>query len=352
MDTQESLIRKINGAKDIKSVVRTMKAMAAANICQYELAVGSLGAYYRTVALGIIAYFKSETTGMTEVKIVGKKDVPNRLCALVFGSDQGLVGSFNNTLTDFVAQTLRGLPGEKEVWTVGERVELLLQDSSFPATTHFLVPNSIQAITPLVGQILIQAQQNLEKGELSEFYIFHNQPNAGTGYQAVYQRLLPLDTTWRATLGTFSWPTKAIPQVAGGRKPTLPALIREFLFVSLFKACAESLASENASRLESMQRAEKNINELLDDLSHKYHRERQSAIDEELFDVVSGVEALKTDNAKGPVLPSFTTELSSTIPLTVLDGSHKSQSKQFRNFNAATESGCLPAVRQCLRSGA
>ena len=53
MDTLESLSRKIAGATDIKSVVRTMKAMAAANIGQYELAVGSLGDYYRTVALGL-----------------------------------------------------------------------------------------------------------------------------------------------------------------------------------------------------------------------------------------------------------------------------------------------------------
>jgi F-type H+-transporting ATPase subunit gamma len=44
-----------------------------------------------------------------------------------------------------------------------------------------------------------------------------------------------------------------------------------------------------------MQRAEKNIEEMLDDLNHKFHSLRQSTIDEELFDVVSGFEALKDD---------------------------------------------------------
>jgi len=68
--------------------------------------------------------------------------------------------------------------------------------------------------------------------------------------------------------------------------------MREYLFVSLFRACAESLASENASRLAAMQRAEKNIDELLEALNGKFHRLRQSAIDEELFDVISGFEAL------------------------------------------------------------
>lgn len=73
---------------------------------------------------------------------------------------------------------------------------------------------------------------------------------------------------------------------------TLRALIREYLFVSLFRACAESLASENASRLAAMQRAEKNIDELLDGLNGTFHRVRQSGIDEELFDVVASFEAL------------------------------------------------------------
>jgi F-type H+-transporting ATPase subunit gamma len=72
----------------------------------------------------------------------------------------------------------------------------------------------------------------------------------------------------------------------------LRALIHEYLFVSLFRACAESLASENASRLTAMQRAEKNIDELLEDLNRHFHQLRQSGIDEELFDVISGFEAL------------------------------------------------------------
>lgn len=47
----------------------------------------------------------------------------------------------------------------------------------------------------------------------------------------------------------------------GGGTTTLRTLIREYLFVSLFRACAESLASENASRLTAMQRADKNVDE-------------------------------------------------------------------------------------------
>ena len=125
-----------------------------------------------------------------------------------------------------------------------------------------------------------------------ELHLFHNRPQSGALYEPVSQRLLPLDAAWRRKLAEVPWPTGNLPEVMGGGTATLRALIREYLFISLFRACAESLASENASRLAAMQRAEKNIDELLENLNRTFHRLRQSGIDEELFDVVSGFEAL------------------------------------------------------------
>lgn len=104
--------------------------------------------------------------------------------------------------------------------------------------------------------------------------------------------MLPLNETLQQNLADIKWPTNNLPEVLPEREQTLSALVREYLFVSLFRACAESLASENASRLAAMQRAEKNIEEQQYELNRTFHSLRQSGIDEELFDVVSGFEAL------------------------------------------------------------
>jgi F-type H+-transporting ATPase subunit gamma len=131
-----------------------------------------------------------------------------------------------------------------------------------------------------------------EKGKITQVYIFHNRPQSGAIYAPMSQQLLPLDEVWRHHLATMRWPTQNLPEVINSGKQVLQALIHEYLFVSLFRACAESLASENASRLVAMQRAEKNIDELQEELNRTFHRLRQSNIDEELFDVISGFEAL------------------------------------------------------------
>ena len=106
------------------------------------------------------------------------------------------------------------------------------------------------------------------------------------------QCLLPLDQATSLRLAHFPWPTKSLPEVIGDTELTLKALVAEYLFVSLFKCCSESLAGENTSRLAAMQRAEKNIDELAEELNQTFRRLRQSSIDEELFDVISGYESL------------------------------------------------------------
>jgi F-type H+-transporting ATPase subunit gamma len=289
-DTTESLRRKINSAGDLQSVVHTMKALAAASIGQYERSVQALADYYRTVELGLGACLRESRPShlLAERKT---QAAPGTIGAVVFGSDQGLVGQFNDAVADFAIKALADLPVKPEVWTVGERVHARLSEAGLPLLGLFTVPTSVQAITPLIGQILMESETRSSLGGTSELFLFYNRPAAGGVYAPVSQQLLPLNGDWVHKLAEVPWPTRNLPQVLGG-SGTLGTLIREYLFVSLFRACAESLASENASRLAAMERAERNIDELLKGLNGTFHRLRQSGIDEELFDVISGFEAL------------------------------------------------------------
>ena len=289
--TTEGLRRKISSAGDLQSVVRAMKALAASSIGQYEKSVRALADYNRTVELGLGACFRENEPVTTMVQRKPSAQA-GAISAIVFGSDQGLVGQFNDVVANYAIRTLAVLPGKAQVWAVGERVHARLAEAGLPLAGLFTVPNSVQAITPLVGQIQIESEAHRIKGETAPLWVFHNRPSSGALSVPVSQRLLPLDTQWQQGLAKIHWPSATLPEVMGGGTVTLSVLIREHLFISLFRACAESLASENASRLAAMERAEKNINGLLEQLHRSFHQLRQSGIDEELFDVISGFEAL------------------------------------------------------------
>jgi F-type H+-transporting ATPase subunit gamma len=296
-ETTTNLRRKIGSAADLQSVVRTMKAMAASAIGQYDRSVGALADYYRTVQLGLAVCLR-DSDPMTSIAARNDRSTAGAVGVVVFGSDQGLVGQFNEAIVAHSLEAIADLPRSPLIWAVGERVQLRLEDAGIALAGRFAVPSSVEAIAPLVGQILLETEAGPGRtGEIATLHLIYNRRTIGSAHAPVAQRLLPLDDDWRRTLADLPWPTGNLPEVIGSRTTALRALIREYVFVSLFRACAESLASENASRLAAMERADRNIDELLENLHGSFRRLRQSRIDEELFDVISGYEALAPDKS-------------------------------------------------------
>jgi len=289
-NSMATLRRKIDSAGDLQAVVRTMKALAASSIGQYERSVRALADYSRTVELGLSACIREAGPTTVVVQREGRA-ADHAISVVVFGSDQGLVGQFNEVVADYALTSLGEMSGKAQVWAVGERVYSRLADAELPLVGLFEVPNSIRAITPLIGRILVEVEAHRGLNDGAELHLFYSESKTGAA-KPVSQQLLPLDEPWRRKMAKLPWPTARLPEVMGSGTHTLQSLIREYLFVSLFRASAESLASENASRLSAMQRADRNIDELLEELKRTFHRMRQSGIDEELFDVISGFEAL------------------------------------------------------------
>jgi len=294
-DSLSALRRQIAGADDLHAVVRTMKAIAASSIGDYERSVIALADYDRMVSLGLGECFRQAQVDPSAPpeRVAAKASDP--ISAIVFGSDQGLVGPFNDVIAEHAASTLASLTGRAQVWAVGERVEARLKDLGLNVQGLYAVPASVEGIARLVAQIQIDSEARWAKtrpDQVAQVHLFHNRPLAASLYEPVVHRLLPLDAVWQQTLAAVPWRGKVLPEVLDQGATTLRVLIREYLFITLFRACAESLASENASRLAAMERADRNILTLLETLHGRFHRQRQGSIDEELFDVTSGYEAL------------------------------------------------------------
>jgi len=285
----EKLRRKIKSADDLNGVVRTMKNWAAVSVGPYERAVIALNDYYQTIELGLAAcvrHFGPRFLVHDSLKISGPTGV------VAFGSDQGMIGQFNEQLAEDLAEVLRQIPGEKLVWPIGDRIAARLTENktltTYPARR---VPDSVAGISPLVGQLLFELETMREHNKLGQVFLFHNHHDANGRNVPIHVRLFPLDAQWVKSITAVKWPTNLMPQVRQKPEETLAALVREYLFISLFKACAESLSSENECRLAAMQAAEDNIGKLKEQMQAEFNQARTSAIDDELFDVIAGFEA-------------------------------------------------------------
>ncbi|KJS18415.1 MAG: ATP synthase subunit gamma [Peptococcaceae bacterium BRH_c4b] len=293
MQTVEALRENINSVEDLHTVVKTMKTLAAVSIRQYERAVESLSGYYRNIELGLHVVLKD---GVEEVfKQIGSQgDVP---CAIILGSDQGLCGRFNEQIVNYALDSLNGMEPRKDkrlLLCVGVRAGAHLEEAGQQVDEYFSVPGSLKGVTPSVQSILIKLDELQAKRGLSRILVYYNESLPGAKYRSSTMHLLPLDRAWLENITKLSWPTRILPIFTMDRSHLFDSLIRQYLFVSVYRALAESLACENAARLSSMQVAGKNIEERLEELNARLRDQRQSSITGELLDLMTGIEALRS----------------------------------------------------------
>lgn len=297
MQTVESLKRNIRTAEDLQSVVRTMKSLAAVNIRQYETAVRSLAEYQRTIELGLQVVLHKNP----HIAVTSRPAPKQRLGAIVFGSDQGMCGQLNDQIVNHAQSELQRIGvdrADRVLLAVGYRAETRLIDIGEPVEDVLSVPASMSAAIATVHDLVVRLDHWHVQQGIDTMLLFYCKHGSGSSYRPHTVHLLPLDTAWLSRMQEAPWPTRNLPTFSMNADVLFSDLVREYLFVSVCRAFAESSASENASRLASMQAAERNIDDRISELVAEYHRQRQMAITEELLDIVSGWEALAGDAKK------------------------------------------------------
>ena len=291
MPTIEALKSKIDSTEDLQSVVKTMKALAAVNIRQFEKAVAALESYMKTIEMGLQIALRSRPG----IHISARKAPRASIGAVVFGSDQGMCGQLNEQIaahTQAVMDDMKVDRQKRRLITIGLRVTNRIEDEGYKIDNSYAVPSSVDGITALVQNLLLEIEKWDSDPDITHISVLYSKLLSGASYRPHQVQLLPIDHEWLRDLREKEWPTNNLPAYAMSWDPLFSALIRQYLFGSLFRAAAESLASENASRLASMQGAERNIEEQLHALNRRYHRQRQMSITEELLDIIAGFEAL------------------------------------------------------------
>jgi len=296
MEALEGLKRSIHVTSEMQSLVKTMKVLAGLNIRQYERAAHSVAAYNRTIEMGLQVALRRLSEPLLPPQMPD-----NKLGVIVFGSDQGLCGKLNDVIVSHALRALRSLERRRTaelIIAVGQRAagQLAASDKTVEATLE--VPGSTAGITTTVHELLQRIEEARTRRGIGMFVLFYCKLVGGVFYRPSGVRLLPVDAEWIRSLKAKPWHSHVIPAFTLEPERLFHSLIREYLFGTLYGAAAESLASENAARLASMQVAERNIEDRLKALTSEFHQSRQAAVTSELLDIVSASEALAAKDAR------------------------------------------------------
>lgn len=329
--TLDALSRRIDTTRSLESIVRTMKALSTASIVQYDRAAGTMSRYMRTVELGMTAVLRqhvlpsvpaaagplndgvSDGTPLAgEGDTLGEDTVIDRdtdrgteaggetaartraaagtTMAIVFGSDHGFCGNFNERVASFAAGTA---PGTHWHWLcVGARAAQALGMYGRTAGAMIHLPGTADGLTETCHRILLTIDDWRTRHRVERILVFHNRRRADT-VEPHRVTLAPHERRWLRDLARRPWHSRTLPMFTLPEPRLYAALVREHLFASLFRSGAESLASEHAARLAAMHAALNNIEDHLETMNAEYQRQRQESITAELLDIVAGYEILR-----------------------------------------------------------
>lgn len=287
MESLQALDKRITTTGKLQGIVKSMKTLSAVNIRQYERALSSLDRFVEVIELGLQTVLKELPHSR---KVATGMHSPQGI--IVFGSDQGLCGRFNERLADFVKEQLSGMGvtalSSVRLLTIGARIGARLETGGLRIDKHFWVPGSVSGINANIYKVLLEVENWISAYGTTRVELFFNKYDKASAALPNHRILLPVNNDDLQVLRKQRWPGRSLPQYRVPPDRLFSSLIRQYLFVMLFRSQAESLAAEQASRLRSLQNAEKNIEEHIEELISAYRVKRQATITAELIDLVSG----------------------------------------------------------------
>ncbi|SFC24609.1 F-type H+-transporting ATPase subunit gamma [Alkalibacterium subtropicum] len=284
MQGLQGLKKSIDSAESLRAIVNTMKVHASVNINQFQHAAQASMEYRHILDMSLFIV-------LSEEEIVPSEEVEKgNILHVVFGSDHGLAGRVNERISLFALEHVSQDSGDIVI-VIGQQIfQRLKNDVTIYKT--FMQPQSTDTIYSMVNKLLVQIDELRDEMAVKKIVLYYNKPDSTSMFEENTELLFPIDLV-ELSKNQVQWESKVVPAYFAEKQAIISDLIREYFFITLYRAFCFSLASENASRLASMQSAEKNIENQLKELNDLYRRQRQTSITEELNDIISGFKALR-----------------------------------------------------------
>ena len=288
MAALKDIKRKITAVQKTRQITRAMNMVAASKFKAAQTRMENFRPYavkFMEVLNSLALRVDAKSHPLLAVR------EPKRIRVICMTSDRGLCGGFNNNLIKATERFIRekklegrevelipvGRKGRdffrKKTKTINARTDVF---SKFDMSLAVKISGDV--IPPFVGE------------EYDELYLLYNEFVNVAVHRPSVVRLFPLPSIGREE---EIEPDKRLDYIyEPSEEALLEKLLPMYVHVLIYRALVETSAGENGARMAAMDNATRNCEELIQSLTLKYNKVRQSAITAELMDIVGGTEAL------------------------------------------------------------
>jgi len=206
---------------------------------------------------------------------------------ITIASNRGLAGGYNANVVKLI--TGSGMAKEDvQVYMIGRKAKELLVRKGYEIKADYsdVIESPSYDDASMICKEVLEA---FSKGEIGEIYLAYTHFKNTVSHQPTLMKLLPVEFD-EAELKEAD--SNVLMNYEPNEEEALDLIIPKYMTSLFYGALVEAVASENGARMQAMDSATSNADEMISDLTLKYNRARQGSITQELTEIIAGAEAI------------------------------------------------------------
>lgn len=315
MPSLKAIRRRIASVKSTQKITKAMKLVAAARLRRAQQRIVELRPYANKVHEVLSSVLSRADDGRSEESVhplMRPRPEPRNATVVLFTSDRGLAGAYNNNAQRYAERRVRELSEQGldvKVVTIGRKGRDFFRRRGVEIVHDFT--GAYEGGAKRAAEIARQLIDDYENGKTDLVEVVYTEFRSAISQRVTSQQILPVvpnsagaidnvaseevtEETHRANEASLSgtaWRGDYLFEP--DRNALLERLLPMYVEVAIYRAMLESLASEHGARMTAMDNATRNATEMISTLTLQYNRARQAAITKELMEIIGGAEALK-----------------------------------------------------------
>ena len=230
----------------------------------------------------------SKSNNMNHRFVKTSNEGEGKKAIIVISSNRGLAGGYNNNIAKLVETSFS--KEEALIYAIGKKAKDTLERRGYEVLGEYnevILDPMYQDAVDITKKLL----SDYEEGKISEIYVVYTHFKNTVVHVPTLKKLLPISLD-EAEKEEGKEKSTLLMNYAPNEEEVLEAIVPKYISAIIYGSLQQAIASENGARMNAMENATNNADELIDKLLLKYNRARQGAITQELTEIVAGANAI------------------------------------------------------------
>jgi len=284
MASMKDIKRRKSSIQSTQQITKAMKLVSTVKLQKAKIHAEATNPYFNHM-------FQTVTSILARSENIShpylKRGASDRKAVVVITSNRGLAGGYNSNVTKLV-KAAGFSPEETDIYAIGNKGREYFRHRGYTIKKEYSYVMESPTFAD-ANEVCKEILRSFVEGEIGEIYLAYTHFQNTVVHVPTMLKLLPVEFNQE---DLKSGDDKVLMNFEPNEEEALNLIIPKYVTSLFYGALIEAVASENGARMQAMDSATSNAEDMIDALSLKYNRARQGSITQELTEIIAGSQAI------------------------------------------------------------